>query len=66
MLISRRMIDYDDMIIMCYELLSKRADYRKAWQDKYKHILVDEFQDINKAQYDTIKLIAGKQANLLW
>ena len=49
---------------MCYELLSKRADYRKAWQDKYKYILVDEFQDINKAQYDTIKLIAGKQANL--
>lgn len=64
MLISRRMIDYDDMIIMCYELLSKRADYRKAWQYKYKYILVDEFQDINKAQYDTIKLIAGKQANL--
>lgn len=64
MLISRRMIDYDDMIIMCYELLSKRADYRKAWHDKYKYILVDEFQDINKAQYDTIKLIAGKQANL--
>jgi len=64
MLISRRMIDYDDMIIMCYELLSKRADYRKAWQDKYKYILVDEFQDINKAQYDTIKLIAGKQDNL--
>lgn len=64
MLISRRMIDYDDMIIMCYELLSKRADYRKAWQDKYKYILVDEFQDINKTQYDTIKLIAGKQANL--
>ena len=64
MLISRRMIDYDDMIIMCYELLSKRADYRKAWKDKYKYILVDEFQDINKAQYDTIKLIAGKQANL--
>lgn len=64
MLISRRMIDYDDMIIMCYELLSKRADYRKAWQDKYKYILVDEFQDINKAQYDTIKLIAGKQSNL--
>lgn len=64
MLISRRMIDYDDMIIMCYELLSKRADYRKAWQDKYKYILVDEFQDINKVQYDTIKLIAGKQANL--
>lgn len=64
MLISRRMIDYDDMIIMCYELLSKRADYRRAWQDKYRYILVDEFQDINKAQYDTIKLIAGDNANL--
>ncbi len=64
MLISRRMIDYDDMILMCYELLKQREDYRKAWQDKYKYILIDEFQDINRAQYDTVKLIAGDNANL--
>lgn len=64
MLIKRRLIDYDDMILMCYELLSKRMDYRMAWQNKYRYILIDEFQDINKAQYDTIKLIAGKKANL--
>ncbi len=64
MLISRRMLDYDDMILMCYELLKQRDDYRKAWQDKYEYILVDEFQDINRAQYDTIKLIAGAKANL--
>lgn len=64
MLIKRRLIDYDDMILMCYELLKSRIDYRMAWQNKFRYILIDEFQDINKAQYDTIKLIAGKQANL--
>lgn len=64
MLIKRRLIDYDDMILMCYELLKQREDYRNAWQNKYRYILIDEFQDINKAQFDTIKLIAGNNANL--
>lgn len=48
MLISRRLIDYDDMVVLCNELLTQRADYKAAWQDKYKYILIDEFQDINK------------------
>ena len=60
MLISRRLIDYDDMVVLCNELLTQRADYKAAWQDKYKYILIDEFQDINKMQFDTIKLIAGE------
>lgn len=64
MLLQSRRIDYDDMIIMCYELLKQRKDYRQAWQNKYKYILIDEFQDINKAQFETIKLIAGENANL--
>ena len=64
MLISRRLIDYDDMVVLCNELLTQRADYKAAWQDKYKYILIDEFQDINKMQFDTIKLIAGDSANI--
>lgn len=64
MLISRRLIDYDDMVVLCNELLTQRADYKAAWQDKYKYILIDEFQDINKMQFDTIKLIAGESANI--
>ena len=64
MLISRRLIDYDDMVVLCNELFTQRADYKAAWQDKYKYILIDEFQDINKMQFDTIKLIAGDSANI--
>ena len=64
LLLNTKRIDYDDMILMCYELLKQRMDYRAAWQDRYRYILIDEFQDINKAQYDTIRLIAGEAANL--
>ena len=40
MLIKRRLIDYDDMILMCYELLKSRIDYRMAWQNKFRYILI--------------------------
>ena len=40
-------IDFDDMLVYCYELLRERPDILKAWQRKYRYILVDEFQDIN-------------------
>ncbi len=61
---SRRLIDFDDMLVYTYELLSQRPDILGAWQEKYKYILIDEFQDINKIQYDTIKLLAAPQNNL--
>lgn len=57
-------VDFDDMLVMCYELLSKREDILKAWQDKYKYILVDEFQDINKVQYEVVKLLARPRNNI--
>jgi len=59
-----RLIDFDDMLVYCYELLSKRPDVLSAWQSKYQYILVDEFQDINKVQYDVIKLLAEKSRNI--
>jgi DNA helicase IV len=64
MLVRKHLIDFDDMIVQCRELLMQREDYRRAWQNKYKYILIDEFQDINKMQFDTIKLIAGESANI--
>lgn len=57
-------VDFDDMLVMCYELLSKREDILKAWQNKYKYILVDEFQDINKVQYEVVKLLARPRNNI--
>jgi len=59
-----RLIDFDDMLVYCYELLSKRPDVLFAWQSKYQYILVDEFQDINKVQYDVIKLLVEKSRNI--
>lgn len=59
-----RLLDFDDMLTYTWELLSKRADILAAWQQKYQYILVDEFQDINRIQYDILKLLALPQNNL--
>ena len=48
------------MLIKCYELLSNNENILKIWQNRFSHILIDEFQDINKIQYETIKLLAQK------
>ena len=63
-LIRANLIDFDDMLVMCYELLTKRKDILKLWQDKYRYILIDEFQDINRVQYEVIRLLAKPQDNL--
>lgn len=61
---NRNKIDFDDMLSLCYELLSKRNDILKLWQEQYPYILIDEFQDINKIQYEIIKLLAQPRKNL--
>lgn len=59
-----RLIDFDDMLIMCNDLLRKREDVRRFWQSRYTYILIDEFQDINKVQYDNIRILAEPENNL--
>ena len=61
---QRRRIDFDDMMVLCYELLSKRADILKQWQRQFQYILIDEFQDISKVQYDLIRMLAKPENNL--
>ncbi len=60
----QRLLDFDDMLLRTWELLMKRQDIRKAWQEKFQYILVDEFQDINPVQYDVIRLLAQPRDNL--
>ena len=61
---KRLLIDFDDMLVFCYELLKEREDIRTLWQNKFQHILIDEFQDINKVQYEIIRMLAGKGDHL--
>lgn len=53
-----RKIDFDDMIAQCYKLLSTNGEVLSKWQEKFRYILIDEFQDINQMQFNTIKLLA--------
>ena len=57
-------IDFDDMLIMCYELFTQRPDILSAWQRKFQYILVDEFQDINRIQYEIVRMMAYPENNL--
>lgn len=50
-------IDFDDMILLCYQLLKQNAAIREYWKNRFSHILIDEFQDINSLQYETLKLL---------
>jgi len=59
-----RKIDYEDMLLMTYDLLKQREDIRFACEKHFRWILVDEFQDINLLQYEIVKMIAGEQANI--
>lgn len=61
---ARRKLDFDDMLLYCYELFQKRKDILQAWQRKFQYILVDEFQDINRLQYDIVRLLAKPEDNL--
>ena len=59
-----RKIDFEDMLIQCRDLFMKRPNKKKKWQEKFQYILVDEFQDVNQAQYDVVRMLAAPQDNL--
>lgn len=57
-------IDFDDMLVLVYELFKKRPDILSMWQKKFRYVLIDEFQDINQVQYDVIRMLAEPEKNL--
>ena len=52
-------VDFSELLLRCYELLSRNAALREHYQERFRHILVDEFQDTNTLQYQWLKLLAG-------
>lgn len=63
--IQERKMDFDDMALQCWDLFRKRQDILKKWQKKFSFIMIDEFQDINLAQYAVIRLLSENSKNLM-
>lgn len=61
---ENRLIDFDDMMTYTYDLFVQRPDILSAWQNKYRYILIDEFQDINSLQWEIVKMMAAPSDNL--
>jgi DNA helicase-2/ATP-dependent DNA helicase PcrA len=54
-------VDFDDLILLPYILLSEDKEVRKTLQDRWYHVMVDEFQDTNEAQFQLIKLLSPEK-----
>lgn len=61
---NMRKIDFDDMCCYTADLFHARKDILKSWQDHFRYILVDEFQDINSLQYEIVRMLASPENNL--
>ena len=57
-------LDFDDLLLKALELFSKNLEIRKKWQQKFKYILIDEYQDTNTIQYQLVKLLVGEERNI--
>ncbi len=58
------MLDFDDMVYECGSLLEKNPKIRQYWQNRFSHILIDEFQDISPMQYKVVRLLASPCGNV--
>lgn len=61
---SHRALDFDDMVVYTHQLLKNRKDILARWQQQFQYILIDEFQDINRLQFETICMLAEPENNL--
>ena len=57
-------VDFDDLLLLAVALLERNEPVRRAWQERFPYLLVDEYQDTNRAQYDLVRLLAGPGGNL--
>lgn len=57
-------LDFDDLLIRVADLFDRNIMVRKKWQDKFKHILIDEYQDTNHIQYRLVKALVNEKRNI--
>ncbi len=65
LILENAYLDFGDLIHYCIQLFQKRPNLLKYYQKQFKFIMIDEFQDTNVAQYELIKLLAGKEQNIV-
>ena len=63
-LVENNLFDFDDLILKTIKLLRENEEIREKYQSKFQYILVDEYQDTNKPQYELMSLLASKHHNL--
>lgn len=63
-LFKNNSVDFDDLLILPIKLFNENKDVLEYYQDKYKYILIDEYQDTNRAQYILSKMISAKYKNI--
>jgi DNA helicase-2/ATP-dependent DNA helicase PcrA len=64
LLAASRAADFDDLLLLVVRLFREHPEILARYQDRYRHILVDEFQDTNEVQYTLVRLLAEKRRNL--
>ena len=57
-------LDFDDLLLKELELLQNYPDVRKKWQNRFEHILIDEYQDTNTIQYNIVRLLVNEKRNI--
>ena len=61
---KRWLLDFDDILVYCHKLLTEDSGLCDRWKNRFRYILIDEFQDINDVQYQIIKLLSANYENL--
>ena len=57
-------LDFDDLLLFTVELLNKNSEVCQFYQNKFEYVLVDEYQDTNRCQYELVQLLAGEKQNV--
>jgi DNA helicase-2/ATP-dependent DNA helicase PcrA len=61
---ENNLVDFDDLLMLTYKILSENDDLRKETSNRYKYIMVDEYQDTNELQFQLLELLASEHGNL--
>ncbi len=57
-------VDFDDLLLLAVQLLNEHRDVQVRWRDKFRYLMVDEFQDTNRLQLELVRLLADERRNV--
>ena len=63
-IVENNLVDFDDLLMLTYQILESNDDLRRETSERYKYIMVDEYQDTNELQYRLLELLASEHENL--